>query len=411
DGDEQRLFARLAVFRGGCTLESAEDACDADLDTLQSLVDKSLVRVRETDRFWMLETIREYAAEQLEASGEGQELRRLHAEHFLALAEEAEPYARQVDAGWLDRLDRELDNLRAALDWLETAGETQLVLRLAGALDDFWVAKGHIAEGGRRVEAALAADESPTAARAKALNAAADLAVGHAAVAHARLRAEQALLLHRQLGDDWGAAGSLFLLGHAAADDQDYETARALWEESLELWRNEGDRHYTLMATRMLGWAYAELGESDRARRLMEDVLAEARAAGDKHIQVHTLESLAIDAAQEGRVDEAAAMLREAYELNRELGDRYREAIIVCRFARVLALAGRAEAAARLLAAGDTLHEEMGTSPMAWLRRGNDEARALVRTRLDEAAFADAWEQGRGLKADEAVALALESIE
>jgi predicted ATPase/class 3 adenylate cyclase len=409
DEDEQRLFARLAVFRGGCTLESAEQVCDADLDTLQSLVDKSLVRVREVDRFWMLETIREYALERLEASGEANELRRRHAEHFLALAEEAEPYAREVDADWLDRLDRELDNLRAALDWLESAGETQLALRLAGALDDLWVTKGHVAEGSRRVEAALAADESPTAARAKALNTAADLAVGHADVAHARLRAEQALSLHRQLGDDWGTAGSLFLLGHAAADDEDYETARALWEESLELWKKVADHHYTLITTRMLAWAYHELGESDRARRVMEDVLAEARAAGDKHIQVHALESLAIDAAHEGRVDEAAAMLREAHELNRELGDRYREAVIVCRFARVLALAGRAEAAARVLATGEMLYEEMGSSPMAWLKRGNDEALALIREELDETALDEAYEQGKSLTADEAVALALDS--
>ena len=132
--DEQRLFARLAVFRGGCTLESAEEVCDADLDTLQSLVDKSLVRVREDDRFWMLETIREYAAERLEESGEADELRRRHAEHFLALAEEAEPYAREVDGNGSIASSRKHDNLRAALDWFEASGETQLVLRLAGAL-------------------------------------------------------------------------------------------------------------------------------------------------------------------------------------------------------------------------------------------------------------------------------------
>jgi predicted ATPase len=411
DEEEKRLFARLAVFRGGCTLESAEEVCDADVDTLQSLVDKSLVRLREGDRFWMLETIREYAVEQLEASSEADAQRRRHAEHFLAIAEDTEPLARKVDADTLDRLEREADNLRAALDWLESAGETQLALRLAGALDDFWVTKGHVAEGSRRVEAALAADESPTAARAKALNTAADLAVGHADVAHARRRAEQALSLHRQLGDDWGSAGSLFLLGHAAADDEDYETARALWEESLELWKKVADHHYTLITTRMLAWAYDELGESDRARRVMEDVLAEARAAGDKHIQVHALESLAIDAAHEGRVDEAAAMLREAHQLNRELGDRYREAIIVCRFARVLALAGMTEAAAQVLATGELLYEEMGSSPMAWLKRGNDEALTLIRARLDEATVAEAWEQGRTLSADGAVAFALGELE
>jgi predicted ATPase/class 3 adenylate cyclase len=410
DKDEQRLFARLAVFRGGCTLESAEEVCHADLDTLQSLVDKSLVRVRETDRFWMLETIREYATERLEASGEADELRRRHAEHFLALAEEAEPYAREVDAAWLDRLDREADNLRAALDWLEASEETQLVLRLAGALMDYWGTKGHMGEGRRRLEDALAADVSPTAARAKALNAAADMAIGHGDAAATRLRAEQALALHRQLGDGWGTAASLFLLAHAAADDQDYETARQLWEESLRLFHEAGDSFHSLLATRMLAWAYDELGEPDRARRLKEDVLEQARAAEDKHVQVHALEALAHSAA-EGQADEAASLLKEAYELNRELGDRFREAVLVCRFARVLAFAGRAETAARVLATGETLYEEMGASPMGWLKRANDEALTLIRAEVDDAAFTEACEQGRTLTAEEAVALALDSLD
>jgi predicted ATPase/class 3 adenylate cyclase len=409
--EEQRLFACLAVFRGGCTLESAEEDCDADVDKLQSLVDKSLVRVREGDRFWMLETIREYAHERLEASGEADGRRRRHAEHFLALAEETEPLAREVDAATLDQLEREADNLRAALDWLKESDETQLVLRLAAALDDFWASKGHLGEGHRRLEEALAADESPTAARAKALNAAADMAIGAAEAARAKLRAEQALALHRQLGDEWGAAGSLYLLGSAAADDQDYEAARQLWEECLELWRKVGDRHYSLLATRMLAWAYKELGESERARGLLEDVLEQGRATGDKHLQVHVLETFAIDAASEGRVDQAASLLQEAYELNRELGDRFREVIIVCRFARVLAFAGRAETAARVLAAGEALHAEMGASPMGWLQRGNDEALALIRAELDEAAFAEASEQGQKLTADEAVALALDALD
>ena len=319
--DDQRFFSRLAVFREGCTLEAAEQICDADLDTMQSLVDKSLLRHNE-DRYWMLETIREYAAERLKESGEADRLAHRHAEYFLALAEEAEPYAREVDPVWLDRLEQEADNLRTALDWVEASGETQLVLRLAGALSDFWGAKGHLAEGRRRLEDALAADNSPTAARATALIAAADMQVGHGDAPRARLRAEEALALHRRLGDDRGAADALWILGHAAADDQDYEAARQRWEQSLELYREVGDRHLTLMTLRMLAWAYEELGEPERANRLMEDVLEQARAAEDKHVQVHALEALAIDAAAEGRVEEAAMMLEEAYELNRELGDR-----------------------------------------------------------------------------------------
>ena len=409
--DEQQLFALLAVFRGGSTLESAEAVCDADLDTLQSLVDKSLVRVRESDRFWMLETIREFAAERLEDSAEVDEVRRRHAEHFLALAEEAEPHVLRSDARWLDRLETEADNLRAALDWFEASGETQLLLGMEGALMDFWGAKGHLTEGRRRLEDALAADKSPTAARAKALNAAADMSIGHADVAAARSYATEALALHRQLGDTWGTAGSLYLLGHADADDEDYESAKQSWEESRRLFDEIGDRYFTLLAMRMLSWAYDELGDLDRAQALKENVLEQARAAGYKHVQIHALETLAHDAAEKGNIAKATKLLEEAYELNRELGDRFREAVIVCRFARVLAFAGRAETAAQVLATGEMLYEEMGASPMAWLKRGNDAALVLIRERIDEAEFAKACEQGRALAADEAVELALDSLQ
>jgi predicted ATPase/class 3 adenylate cyclase len=409
DDGEQRLFAQLAVFHGGCTLEAAEAVCKADLDTLQSLVDKSLVRVRDEDRFWMLETIREYALERLETSGEADELGRSHAEYFLGLAEEAEPFTREYAAEWLDRLEREHDNLRAAMDSLEAAGEPQLVLRLAGALSEFWGTKGHLAEGRRRLESALSADERPTAARAKALNGAADMAIGRGDATGARHRAEEALILHRRLCDDWGSAFSLMLLAHAAADEEDYPTARNLWEESAGLFRELGDRHHTMLATRLLAWAYDELGDFDHARELKEDVLAQARAAGDKHMQIQALESL-VHRAAEGQTAEAVALLSQAYELNREVGDLFVEARVVCRFARVLAFAGKPEPAARVLASGETLYEEMGASPMGWLRRANDETLTLIRAEVDEQRFAQAWEEGRKLEAHEAVALALEVL-
>lgn len=174
-GDEQRLFARLAVFGGGCTLEAAEEVIGADLDTLQSLVDKSLLRHTE-ERFWMLETIREYAAERFRASGEADELRRRHAEHFLALVEEAEPYVREESQEWLTRLEREFANLRVALDQLHASGQGELALRLAGSASEFWASRDHITEGRRHLERALSTDQRPTAARARALTGAAHLA-------------------------------------------------------------------------------------------------------------------------------------------------------------------------------------------------------------------------------------------
>jgi predicted ATPase/class 3 adenylate cyclase len=407
--EEKGLFGRLAVFRGGCTLEAAEEIVAADLDTLQSLVDKSLLRFS-GERYWMLETIREYAVEQLEASGQADELRRRHADYFLALADEAEKHTQQADPVWLDRLDQEGDNLRAALDRLETLGETQLVLSLAGALIDFWSTKGYFVEGSRRLVAALAADTRPTAARAKALIALADLSVGEADAGRMRARSEEALALYRRLGDTRGIAASLLLLGSADADDQDFAAARDRWEEAERLFHEAGDPFNALFAHRMLAWAYDELGDLERARSIRVEVLAEARAAGYKHLEMHALEAMAHKSAQEGEVGQATEMLAKAYELNRELGDQYREAVIVCRFARVLAYAGEAEAATRVLAAGETRYEDFGGRPIGWVRRGNDEALDLIRAKLDEAAFAKACAQGRSLTADEAVRLALDTL-
>jgi predicted ATPase/class 3 adenylate cyclase len=232
--EEQRLFARLAVFLGGCTIEAAEDVCDADLDTLQSLLDKSLLRHTD-ERYWMLETIREYAGERLEESGEADELRRRHAEHFLALAEEAEPHLRGNPKEWLDRLEAEHDNLRAAFDSLEASGESQLVLRLAGALWRFWHDRSHFVEGHRRLESAVAADERPTAARAKALIGAAGKATDARDYATARLRAEEALAINETLADVLGIAQSRFMLGYASVEEGDFERARPIFEQCARL--------------------------------------------------------------------------------------------------------------------------------------------------------------------------------
>ncbi|HUW17574.1 MAG TPA: adenylate/guanylate cyclase domain-containing protein, partial [Actinomycetes bacterium] len=196
---ERGLFERLSVFAGGCTLEAVKQVADADLDTLQALVDKSLLR-HTGERFSMLETIREYAGERLEVSGQGNPLRDRHAEHFLALVEEAEPHLRTESREWLDRSESEHDNIRAALDHLEASGESQAVLRLAGAASPFWSCRNHRLEGLRRVEEALAVDERPTAARAKALIGSADFAVDTSDVVLLRLRADEGLALYQTLG-------------------------------------------------------------------------------------------------------------------------------------------------------------------------------------------------------------------
>jgi predicted ATPase len=404
--EEQRLFARLAAFRGGCTLEAAQEVVEADLDTLQSLVDKSLLRHTD-DRFSMLETIREYAAERLEESGEADELRRRHAEHFLALAEDAYPHLTGSPKEWLDRLEREQDNLRAALDRLEAAGETQSALRLVGALSRFWYQKGHVAEGRRRLETALAADPSPTAARARALNGATLFAVEAGDAATARLRAEEALALHRTVGDAWGTTYSISLLGTVAATERDWVTGQQLFEESVRAFRELGDEHYTLLATRALAWTCEELGDLERARVLTEDYLRGARATGNQRLEARALGALAGFALHEGRIQDALSMLKEVYRIDRDVGEVREIADDLCKFAEVLAAEGRAVTAARLLSRGEALREEIGASVPSYTSEMNARTLTTIRTQLDEAALAEAWQQGQTLTLDEAVALAL----
>ncbi|MEJ7566914.1 MAG: adenylate/guanylate cyclase domain-containing protein [Gaiellaceae bacterium] len=411
DEEEQRLLARLAVFAGGCTLETAEAVCDADLDTLQSLVDKSLVRVREGERFWMLETIREYATERLEASGEGDHLRRRHADYFLALAEEAAPNTRMYSAEWIERLEHEHDNLRAALDYLAASGESELVLQLAGALSDFWHHGGHVAEGRHRLESALSVEERPTAARARALNGAAFMVYGGGDAAAAKSIAERALALYRQLGDMRGAAEALNALCVACIEEGDFERAQQFGEESLDLFVQVGDDEFAAAATRTLAFTYYSRGDIERARTLHEENLHRARARGFKGTEAGTLGSLAIIAVDQGRVEDAFALVKENLLACREIGSLQDVAQGLCRAAEVLAVfGGKADTSARLLSCFEGLREQIGVSE-AWVGRMNERTITSIRTHLDEAAFAEAWEQGRTLTADEAVALALDSLD
>jgi predicted ATPase/class 3 adenylate cyclase len=407
--EAQRLFARLSVFSGGCTLETAEEVVDANLDTLQSLVDKSLLRHTE-ERFWMLETIREFAAERLRDSRETDELERRHAEHFLALAEEAEPNLRWSGSPgeWLDRLEREHDNLRAALDRLGAAGETQLNLQLAGALSRFWVMRSHLAEGARRLESALAPDQLPTSVRARALDGLALMLLGDD-VATARRCAEEAFALHRTLGDAWGAAYSGMMLGEILTDEGDLAQAQELFDESLRRFRELGDEYYMLMANDCLAGVYEDLGDLEQARQLHEDNLRRARAQSNRRFVARSLGQLAPYAREDGRVEDAISMLQESLRILRDLDDRLGIADDFGRLARTLAVAGKAEVAVRLVSHSEVLYEETGRSVPSWTAKRNEETLATIDAQLDDAAFAEAWEEGRALTTDEAVALALDS--
>jgi len=415
-GDEKRLFRRLAVFVGGSAYESAEHIAEADPDTLQSLLDKSLLRRRDDatgePRYWMLETIREYATEQLDTSGEGNELRNRHAQYYLALAEEADPHLRAValrgsygSREWLNRLESEHDNLRAALDWLEGAGDTQQVLRLAGALVEFWFANEHWVELRTRLPAALASDERPTAARAKALIGATDTLSMNEDLAGARRYADEALDLYRMLGDRSGTADALWRIGGTF---DNHVAAQPFVEEALLLFREIGDPDSVMGVTRLLASLYMGSGDFDRARPLYVANLSHARELHNTLREAQSLGALALIAADQGRSEEALSLAAEHLPIARD-HSRLDLSTAFARVAYVLARAGRIAGAARTLSYSEALTEEIGAN-VPWVVELNDETRAMAREQLGEAAFADAYEKGRALTADDAIAFAFDAL-
>jgi predicted ATPase len=401
---EQRLFDRIGVFRGGCTLAAAEAVAGADVDTLQSLVDKSLLR-RSGDRYWMLETIREFAVERVD-----DDTRRQHAEHFLALAEEAEPRLWRNETEWVARIDADRDNVRAALDWFEQVAETQSLLRLVAAASRFWYFKGLWSEGRRRIESALATDHAPTPARAKALAEAAGFAVMENDFEAARRRTEEALSLSEEVGDTWGAARARFMLGFAAVESGDFEAAPQPLEESLRMFRELGDEHVQGPIAFNLAWAYQELGELERAHELNEENLRRAEALGDERLRFFALSSLAFDAEREGRAAEALALFRESVRISHELGDPVHTALGLIGIASLLATSGGdGTAAATLLARAERTHEELGLNVADYIVKRCDDARAALREQLGEQVLARASERGVRLTLDNAVELALQN--
>jgi predicted ATPase/class 3 adenylate cyclase len=405
NAEEKRLFALLAVFAGGWTLEAAESVAEADLDVLESLVDKSLVGHTD-ERFAMLETIRQFATERLEASGEADELRQRHAEFFLHLAEEAEAKIEQDQKSWLPRLEAEIENIRTALDRLEVIGQLQRAMQMAGCLANFW--EGHIAEGRTRLERLLTADERPSPERAKALVAAALLALQSGDSAFAEHRARDALGIYRDIGDARGTANATLHLGMALADQADFASARDLFEASVPSFRDIGDEVDALFSSRLLAWMYEELGERERAGALMEDNLVWARRIGNKPMEAQALGALAGMAIDQGRAGEAVSLLKDVLRIDRDNRADLQTALDLTRFARALSFAGTRDAdAAAVLSSGEALRAAMGAGGMPYAVQNHEQALAILRTRLDESVIADAWVKGAKLAADEAVALAL----
>jgi non-specific serine/threonine protein kinase len=369
---ERSLFDCLSVFAGGFTLEAAEEVCgggsgSADvLELLSELADKSLLVAGERDgraRYRLLETLRQYGARKLHEEGGAGDARARHRDYFLRLAQTAEARLSGPEQGeWLDRLEVEHDNLRAALEWSKADASTPLaLLRLAGALAKFWHVRGHWREGTAWLEAALSGKAGGgSTERAKALDGAGVLArvlgnYGRAATYH-----QEALELYRAAGDVRGQASALNSLGFVAQWQGDYGRAARLHEEALALARAAGDRGEIANSLNYLGISARSEGDVERAAALFEECLALFRELGDEREIANSLNNLAVVLASRNDLDRARALFEENLELRRRLGDKWGTATSINNLGQVALLQGELDRAAALLKEGLTLYSEAG---------------------------------------------------
>jgi transposase len=346
------------------------------LDGLTVLLDHSLLQYAEggygETRFTMLETIREYARERLEASGDEEFLRRQHAEYYLALAEAAEPLIQGAEqAAWLDRLETEHDNLRAALSWSLASGAAEIGLRLAGALGEFWWPLGHVSEGRRWLNQILnlrfaildreAADQSriqhQKSAIAKALYRAGELAYAQGDYGAAVALLEESLSLYRELGDKWGMACVLRGLGNTLSYRGDPDLAEPLRYESLALFREIGDSWGIAW---MLYHIASERREVEPKIALLEESLALARAGGHKRLIVTVLNNLAMLAREQGDNTRAVVLYQESLALCRELHNSYVSAWVLHGLGMVASDQGDQQQVTALFEESLALHQEVG---------------------------------------------------
>ncbi|HEV2124887.1 MAG TPA: protein kinase, partial [Chloroflexota bacterium] len=458
DVDERSLFARLAVFGGGWTLEAAEAVCDVGneaevLQHMSALVDKSLVQqqasIHPEPRFTMLETVREYALERLEESGELERLRRRHASYFLKLAEEEERASQgPLQRTWLDRLEAEHDNLRSALAWsLSPQGDTEMGLQLTGALSHFWYVREHHSESRMWLQSALERSSDATAARTKVLVGAGRLAWFQGELARANTLLEESLTLYRNLEDDsgtalallilgrtavsqgdrgrgaaligesltlfrqqgnmWGIARALIILGDKARFDNDLDSATAKFQESLAISQDLEDAEGIALALLYLGRAAHMRGDHARSNMLLEESLVVFKDLGDSRGVAEVLLELGRVAHAQGNDTHALALSRNSLILGRKLDNRSHIGFCLTTLAGIIGAIGDAARAAQLFGAAETLLVYLGAvlDPCGSLNYDGD--LAATRTRLGESAFEEAWVEGRAMTVEQAVAYAL----
>jgi predicted ATPase/class 3 adenylate cyclase len=421
DEGEKTLFRRLSVFSGGSTLEAIEEICDPQgeleaLEVVGSLLEKSLLRREEGadggSRFAMLETVREYAREKLEESGEAEETRRRHAEHYLALAETAELELLGAGQGrWMRRLRTEFANLREAHAWSlkpdEDSRESaeELRLRLAGALWRFWQMEG-MKEGRRWLETTLERDSRGfPAVRAKALSGLGFILIFQQDYERAIAVLEEAVALYRGLGDSSGAAFALGNLGYAVLHGDYRERVPAFVWEAEALMQADLDGHARTFLRIIVASAAIGQGDLDAAVPQLEESLALSRELGDRRSVSMALFTLGMTELRRGNLERGAKLLEEGARITRELGDRLGAAYFALALGKLSVLRGSPVRAARLWGAAEALREQIGISLSKFdlAASGYEQDLARVRSALEEATFEAAWAEGHAMSFAQAV--------
>jgi non-specific serine/threonine protein kinase len=417
--DEQVMLRRLAVFASGFTLSSAEAVGAGDglppdsvLPLISQLVEKSLVVAEPSARarFRLLETVRQYAWERLELSGEQERVRERHLAHFVAFAEEAEPFifGGASDKAWIDSLEAEIDNLRAACDWSgSSASGAEANLRLVAALHWFWFASGRLREGRERTALALArgADAAPLV-RSRALVASSFIAVWQGE-ATSMAAPREALSILGASGDRWSIAYALCVLGAAATSLGDLRTAREVLDESIRLARHQGRRVLVPFVLWWLGLVAQAQGDASVARASLEEGLALAREERWAPAIAHLGYMLGRLELALGNHGPAVPLYAESLALLHRLGDRWGMAITLDGFARLAVLEQQPERAARLEGASTALREAIGAALSLPDRPESDGAIDLARSTLGSECFRRLHAEGRAMSLDQAVACAL----
>jgi predicted ATPase/class 3 adenylate cyclase len=415
---ERTLLRRLAVFAGGWTLEAAEVVCAGDgieswevLELQAHLIDKSLAVAEAAaagqTRYRLLGTIQQYATDRLVEAGEADRLRDCHCQWFLQLAELGEVELRGSEqALWLDKLEQEHDNLRAALEWCE-ANSTQVEagLRLAGALRQFWQIRGYLREGLQRLESALQRGGTAGAPRAKALREAGWLALQQGEIQRGTALFEESLTLYRELEDKPGLAEVLNLAGSTALEQADLERASAFFGEGLALAREADAKGLIPRLLGNLGELARLRGETDRAGALYEEALAKLDDVRNQGLAVNLFNLGSVRCSQ-GAHAAARSLFAESLDIVRNLGDKSTLAMALEGLARVDGLEEKPGRAARLLGAADALRKALNKPVEAADRADYEGAVSLARGALGETAFAAAWEEGRSLTPEQAAKLA-----